>query len=57
MPLVTSCCASSSILQDAYIDPNSHPVDVVSAFDSFVCDNDECDAYGSECGAEEVKEV
>lgn len=45
---VTSCCGSDQILQDAYADP-IHPDEVVSVFDSFVCDNGECSRYGSAC--------
>ena len=50
-PWVASCCGSPDLLQDAYVDPNAYPAEVVSTFDNFVCDNDECDAYGSECSS------
>ena len=46
---VTSCCGSPSILQDAYVNPNAYPAEVVSTFDNFICDNEECDNYGAEC--------
>jgi hypothetical protein len=51
--IVTACCASANILQDAYINPN-YPDETVNTFDNFICDNVDCKSYGSECSANDL---
>lgn len=48
MKFLTSCCMSDCLLQDAYVDANTG--EVVSKFDEYACDNDECANYGGRCG-------
>ena len=50
--IVTACCESTDILQDAYVNPNYD--EVVSTFDNFVCDNSDCESYGGGCSAKTV---
>lgn len=48
--IVTACCGSEDILQDAFVNPN-YSDEVVSTFDNYVCDNVDCESYGSGCSA------
>lgn len=50
--IVTACCESTDILQDAYIDPNTD--EPVSRFDEFVCYNSDCESYLGTCHTKTV---
>ena len=48
--IITECCGSKDILQDAFVNPNTAQMKS-SSFENYVCDNEDCESYGIRCSA------